>query len=172
MIVEVTLDNEKTEKIKVSRDNGKFYVTFIDRKDPQPFEANFEECGQFYSVIIENKPYLVKFVEEGSLFTITSGQYTSKVFAENQEKKVRRQLRETYSVKVKGIETRIPGKIINVMVKNGQNVKKGEELFILEAMKMENRIFAPRDGVVKEVFVKSGDILSIGNKLLSFEESN
>lgn len=172
MIVEVKLDNEKTERIKVSRENGKFFVTFVDRVDPKPFEANFEECGQFYSVIIENRPYLVKFVEEENIFTVTSGPYTSKVLAENQEKRMRRELRKTFSVKVNIIETRIPGKIINVMTKPGQSVKKGDELFILEAMKMENRVFAPRDGVVKEVYVKNGDILSIGNKLMAFEETN
>ena len=106
------------------------------------------------------------------MFTITSGPYTSKMFAENQEKRSRRELRETFTVKVNSIETRIPGKIINVMAKPGQTVKKGDELFILEAMKMENRVFAPRDGVVKDVFVKNGDILSIGNKLMSFEDIN
>ena len=171
MIVEVKLNNDRMERIKVSRDDGKFFVTFIDRPDPKAFEANFKECGQFYSVIIENKPYLVKFVEEGNIFTVTSGPYTSKVLAENQEKRVRRELRKTFSVKVNEIETRIPGKIIDVMAKPGQTVKKGDELFILEAMKMENRVFAPRDGVVKEVHVKNGDILSIGNKLMSFEDT-
>jgi biotin carboxyl carrier protein len=172
MIVELKLDNETTERIKVAREKGKFFVTFIDRDDPKPFEANFEECGQFYSIIIENKPYLVKFVQEENIFTVTSGPYTSKMFAENQEKKARRELRETFTVKVNSIETRIPGKIIDVMAKAGQTVKKGDELFILEAMKMENRVFAPRDGVIKDVFVKNGDILSIGNKLMSFEDIN
>jgi len=172
MIVEVKLDNEVTERIKVTREDGKFFVTFVDRNDPKPFEANFEECGQFYSVIIENKPYLVKFVEEGNIFNVTSGAYTSQMFAENQEKKVRRELRETFTVKVNSIVTKIPGKIIDVMAKPGQIVKKGDELFILEAMKMENRVFAPRDGVIKEVFVKNGQILSIGNKLMSFEDIN
>ena len=172
MIVEVKLDNDRTERVRVSRDNGKFFVTYVDRTDAKPFEANFEECGQFYSIIIENKPYLVKFVEEGNLFTVTSGPYTSKMFAENQEKKARRELRETFTARVNSMETRIPGKIMNVMIKPGQSVKKGEDLFILEAMKMENRIFAPRDGVVKDVYVKNGDILSIGNKLMSFEDIN
>ena len=172
MIAELRLDNEKAERIKVAREDGKFFVTFVDRENPAPFEANFEECGQFYSVIIENKPYLVKFVEEGNVFTITSGPYTSQMFAENQEKKARRELRETFTVKVNSIETKIPGKIIDVMTKPGDIVKKGDELFILEAMKMLNRVFAPRDGIVKEIFVKKGDVLSIGNKLMSFEDIN
>jgi biotin carboxyl carrier protein len=171
MIIEVKLNDDKLEKVRITKDAGKFFVSFLDRNDTKPFEANFEECGAFYSIIIENKPYLVKFVEEGNLHTVTSGMYTSTVEAENQEKKMRKGLRETFSVKVETMETRIPGKMIDVMVKAGQSVKKGDELFILEAMKMENRIFAPHDGVIKEILVKKGDILSIGNKLLTFQDT-
>jgi len=172
MIVEIKLGNDKKERIRVTKDADRFFVSFLDRKDPTPFVANFEECGEFYSIIIENKPHIVKFVEEGHLYTVTSGAHTAKVEAENQERRMRREIRETFSVKVNVMETRIPGKIIDVMVKPGQEVKKNDELFILEAMKMENRIFAPRDGVIKEVLVKKGDILSIGNKLLTFEHVN
>lgn len=172
MIVEITLGKEKTERVKISKENNKFFLSFIDRKNSSPVEANFEECGEFYSIIIENKPYLVKFVEEGNLYTVTSGTYTSKIEAEDQEKRIRREIRETYSVKVNFMETRIPGRIMDVMVEKGQVVKKGDELFVLEAMKMENRIFAPRDGVIKDVMVKKGDILAIGHKLLVFEDIN
>ena len=169
MVIEVKLNNDKTERVKVTKNNDKFFVSFLDRKDTTPFEANFEECGQLYSVIIENKPFLVKFVEDGNMHTVTAGSYTSNVEAENQERKVRRELRETFSVKVNTMETKIPGKIIDVLVKPGQTVTKGEELFILEAMKMENRIFSPRDGIIKEITVKKGDILPAGSKLLVFE---
>jgi glutaconyl-CoA/methylmalonyl-CoA decarboxylase subunit gamma len=172
MIVEVKLDNNKLERVKVSKENDKFFLKFLDRADPKPVETNFEECGEFYSIIIENKPYLVKFVEEGNLFTVTTGPYTSIVEAEDQEKKIRRQIRETFSVKTNLMVTKIPGRIMDVLVKEGQVVKKGDDLFILEAMKMENRIFAPRDGVIKEILVKKDDILSTGNKLLSFEDVN
>ena len=81
MIVEMSLDNEKKEKVKVIKEGDKFYLSFIERKDPTPIEVNFEECGEFYSIVIENKPYLIKFVEEGNLYTVTSGVYTSKIEA-------------------------------------------------------------------------------------------
>lgn len=48
----------------------------------------------------------------------------------------------------------IPGTIIDVYVKNGQKVKKGETLLILEAMKMQNQILMPFDGKIKQVYVK------------------
>ncbi len=50
----------------------------------------------------------------------------------------------------------MPGNILDVRISVGQAVKKGEILFILEAMKMENDIVAPEDGVVKQVLVQKG----------------
>ena len=50
----------------------------------------------------------------------------------------------------------MPGNILSVNVSSGQSVKAGQVLFILEAMKMENEIVAPRDGVIKQVVVVKG----------------
>lgn len=57
------------------------------------------------------------------------------------------------------------GTILSVNVKNGDAVKKGDVLFILEAMKMENEIMAPNDGVVTSVCVANGDTVSNGTVL-------
>lgn len=50
----------------------------------------------------------------------------------------------------------MPGSILAVNVSNGQSVRAGEVLLILEAMKMENDIVAPCDGIVKQVLVTKG----------------
>ena len=57
---------------------------------------------------------------------------------------------------VKDIKAPMPGLILEVNVVPGQEVKEGSYLLVLEAMKMENTLMAPRDGVVKEVAVKKG----------------
>ncbi|HEY8363352.1 MAG TPA: DUF2118 domain-containing protein [Tissierellaceae bacterium] len=64
------------------------------------------------------------------------------------------------------IEAPMPGNILKVMVKPGDKVKAGELLLILEAMKMENEILAPRDGVVVSVNTKEGATVSTGDKLV------
>lgn len=51
----------------------------------------------------------------------------------------------------------MPGTVLDVQVKAGQQISKGDVLIILEAMKMENEIMAPQDGVVTSVAVKKGD---------------
>jgi 3-methylcrotonyl-CoA carboxylase alpha subunit len=63
----------------------------------------------------------------------------------------------------------MPGKIIAVMVKIGDDVKKGTPLVILEAMKMEHTIVAPVDGIVSQVHFKVGEQVSDGDALLAFE---
>ena len=51
----------------------------------------------------------------------------------------------------------MPGTILDIDAKVGDKVKAGDYLLILEAMKMKNRIFSERDGVIKKVHVKAGD---------------
>lgn len=51
----------------------------------------------------------------------------------------------------------MPGNILAVNVSAGQAVKKGDVMFILEAMKMENEIVAPNDGTVKQILVQKGN---------------
>ncbi|NMW84569.1 pyruvate carboxylase [Peptoniphilus sp. AGMB00490] len=63
----------------------------------------------------------------------------------------------------------IPGKIVKVLVKEGDEIKKGDKLFIAEAMKMETNIVANIHGKVANVFVKEGDMVESGELLLSFE---
>ncbi|MBP3312901.1 MAG: acetyl-CoA carboxylase biotin carboxyl carrier protein subunit, partial [Butyricicoccus sp.] len=59
----------------------------------------------------------------------------------------------------------MPGTILDVRCSNGQAVKKGDVLFILEAMKMENEIFAPKDGTVTSVCTSKGAAVDTGATL-------
>ncbi|MBO5092330.1 MAG: biotin/lipoyl-binding protein [Clostridia bacterium] len=61
----------------------------------------------------------------------------------------------------------MPGTILKVNVSNGQAVKKGDVLMVLEAMKMENEILAPNDGTVSSVNVAQGATVESGTVLCS-----
>ena len=60
----------------------------------------------------------------------------------------------------------MPGTIVKLPVQAGQAVKSGDLLCVFEAMKMENEIFAPRDGVVKSVLLKEGSSVNSGDTVL------
>jgi len=63
------------------------------------------------------------------------------------------------------ISAPMPGKILKVLVQPGAQVKNGQNIMVLEAMKMENEILSPSDGVVREVKVKEGDNVNTGDTL-------
>lgn len=72
------------------------------------------------------------------------------------------------SAKVSEIKAPMPGLVLKVFVSEGTEVKKGDNLFVLEAMKMENIIKAPADVTVKTVKIKPGDKVEKGQILLMF----
>lgn len=63
----------------------------------------------------------------------------------------------------------MPGLLIRVAVREGDEVKAGEELAVVEAMKMENVLRAARDGVVRTVHAAAGDSLAVDQSILEFE---
>ena len=72
------------------------------------------------------------------------------------------------STKISELKAPMPGLVLKVMVNVGDEVKKGDNLFILEAMKMENIIKSPADVVVKTVKIKPADKVEKGQVLLQF----
>ncbi len=58
------------------------------------------------------------------------------------------------------ITSPVSGKVVNIKVSRGQEVKEGDVILVIEAMKMENEIHSPVDGVVEEIFVKVGELVN------------
>lgn len=68
--------------------------------------------------------------------------------------------------KAESINAPMPGLILSIMVEEGQAIKKGEPVLILEAMKMENIFKAPEDAVVKSIKIKAGQAVEKGAVLI------
>jgi 3-methylcrotonyl-CoA carboxylase alpha subunit len=64
------------------------------------------------------------------------------------------------------LTTPLPGVVVAVSTKVGQSVKAGDILMVIEAMKMEHSIRAPRDGIVKVIHFRHGDRVPEGSQLL------
>ncbi|MBT8295335.1 MAG: acetyl-CoA carboxylase biotin carboxyl carrier protein subunit [Gramella sp.] len=73
------------------------------------------------------------------------------------------------SQQINDIKAPMPGLILEVNVKEGDEVKEGDYLLVLEAMKMENTLTAPRDGVVKSVTVEKRDTVEKNQLLIEME---
>jgi biotin carboxyl carrier protein len=72
------------------------------------------------------------------------------------------------TAKVNDIKAPMPGLIIEIQIKEGDEVKKGDPIMILEAMKMENILKSPGDGIVKSIKVKKGDSVEKNHILVLF----
>ncbi|WP_406683995.1 acetyl-CoA carboxylase biotin carboxyl carrier protein subunit [Seonamhaeicola sp. MEBiC1930] len=70
---------------------------------------------------------------------------------------------------VNSIKAPMPGLILEVNVEVGQKVKEDDALLILEAMKMENVITSPRDGIIKSISAVMGDAVEKNHLLIEFE---
>lgn len=64
------------------------------------------------------------------------------------------------------VSSPLPGNVLAIEVNPGEAVKAGQVLVLIEAMKMENEIVAPCDGVVKQILVNKGAVVATGDKLL------
>lgn len=71
-----------------------------------------------------------------------------------------------------GLLTQMPGKVVKILVKPGEEVAKGQTLLVLEAMKMENEIKSGIDGVIKNILVKEGDALEQGVLMIEVDKKS
>lgn len=69
----------------------------------------------------------------------------------------------------KKVTAPMPGNVIKVLVAPGDEVKKGQKLLVFEAMKMENDLTSPADGVVAEVNTSEGAVMAAGELLVVIE---
>lgn len=71
--------------------------------------------------------------------------------------------------KLSEIKAPMPGLVLDIMVKEGDQLQEGDSIMILEAMKMENVIKAPGDMIIKEVLIKKGDAVDKNQLLINLD---
>ena len=130
--------------------------------------------GNVYKVIINNIEETVAEVEvNGTPYKVEMDKPTKK-----QVVTIKRPIQTTTAPIIKpqqvstgaaALRSPLPGIILNIAVKAGDPIKKGQKVLILEAMKMENVINSDRDGVVKEIKVNQGDSVLEGADLVIIE---
>ena len=135
--------------------------------DEQRHAASIESTGgpAVYSLIVDNSSYEVHVEErEGGYRVLLLGQlYDVRVEDEGAHRVgAARKERQPSGDEDMTIKSPIPGLIFDVPVKEGQEVEQGEILVIVEAMKMENELRAPRDAVVQKRHVAPGDSVDKG----------
>ncbi len=147
-------------------------VTVGDRT----FRVRSEGRGPLKTVYVDEQPFRVELPVEataGDLRVLVDAQYRDvRIESGARIAAPRAAARQASSAKPSpaavpgGIPAAMAGRVLKLAVETGQAVKSGDLLLIFEAMKMENEIKAPHDGVIQEISVKVGDRVSGGDLLL------
>src|SRR3990172_6966154 len=111
--------------------------------DNRSFEVDVGISEDEYGVLVDGRNYRIQLVDERRL---RLGGVQSGIQPQGRQK----------------VSVPMPGKVIAVLVGEGERVEKGQGLVIVEAMKMENEVRSPVAGEVREVRVKPGDVLEAG----------
>jgi biotin carboxyl carrier protein len=146
-----------------NKENNKEEKFSIPHKD-------FAEADGVISFLFQNHSYLVDAVDNGTNYEVyTRGSFRSvKIF--NDEMLLHESLKSGKAMSGDtGLASGMPGKIIKVLVSEGDEVDEGTPLLIMEAMKMENEMKATGPAKVKKILVKPGDNVETGASLIQYE---
>ena len=154
------------QEVKLSLEGHEYSVRYKSLKDGNFFSAEseiirmFDWYEDFIDVEISNDRYRSKITMDDDLLLIQTykGNLLFKIlpkFNISQEEAIKG-----------GLTAPMPGKVVEIKIKKGSNIKKGDTLVILEAMKMEHKVLAPDNGKIKEVLIKENDQVENGQTLV------
>lgn len=130
-------------------------------------------ANQEYHLLLNDRSYnilLVKadYAEKKLVVKVNGKKYTLDVKDKYDELLHNLGLDNIAAKKINDVKAPMPGMVLNILVGEGQQVKKGDSLLVLEAMKMENVIKSPTDGVIKKVVATKGNAVEKNQLLIQF----
>ncbi len=159
-----TINKDKSVSLELSGEktlvNGKTYEHQLIQKKSHE-----------YQLLTNGKSHEVRILSvEGSQIWMLVDDYELKVEAKNELDLMMKKLGVATGSAMDSSEVLapMPGTILDIMVAPEQEVKKGDSLLVLNAMKMENVIKAPGDGIVKDIRVSPGENVNKNQVLISF----
>ncbi len=164
MRLTATMDG-RSHEITVERRDGRFVV--VADGVERILEARKLE-GDFYSIVVEGRSYEVSVEPTDGGYHVRRGAACRTVRLADPSRKGREDLR-AHGRGPEKVSSVMPGKVVRVMVGAGDEVARGQGLVVVEAMKMENEIAAPRAGKVASVHVEPGEPVEVGAVLVVLE---
>jgi biotin carboxyl carrier protein len=166
-MLKVKVNNKKEHTIVVG--NGSSGV--IDDKEFSWDVIEVKE-GSFH-VIKDQRSYSVEVIkadttEKSFIISVNGNKYQLSVKDKFDELLKTLGMDNLNASKVNEIKAPMPGLVLDIRVEEGQEVKKGDPILVLEAMKMENILKSPTDGVIKKINVKKGLAVEKNQVLINF----
>ncbi|MGO9065275.1 MAG: biotin/lipoyl-containing protein [Myxococcaceae bacterium] len=142
----LTVDGQRHEVDALALEHGAVSLLL----DGQVYDVEFDDVGQEVQVLVRGDAFCVDVADERAL-RLRAGAAAFQV-----EGKVT-------------LAAPMPGKVVRLLVKQGEAVQEGQGLVVVEAMKMENELKSPKAGTVTEVFAQEGRTVEAHAKLLTVE---
>jgi len=161
-------DGNQRFEVRLRRDEkNEFYVVIKNQDDDEQeiqVTAKVLGSGQF-QFTLENIIYKCSVAKDGDVrfIHIDGADYEIRKIPEFEE-----ELEETEDEG--SLSSPMPGRIVKLLVKPGSKIKKGQDLLVVEAMKMENKVVSPFDGIVIEIFFSEGDQIEANVPLMEIEQ--
>lgn len=130
--------------------------------------------GNKYHVLLHNKSYDVEVIElnknnKACTIKVNSNIYCLEIKDQYDELLHTLGLDTLLAAKVLELKAPMPGLVLKLLVNEGDEVRKGDSLIVLEAMKMENIIKCPADVIIKNIRVKASDKVEKNQVMITFE---
>lgn len=157
------LEDRRFWKISL-QEEGQPWVHYEINKD------DYKHSESYFSFLFKGSSYLVDVVGKDTEYTVFTRNSFRAVKIYNEEMILHESLKAGGGLGGdKELRCGMPGKIIEIFVKEGDIIKANKPLMIMEAMKMENEMRATHDVKIKEICVKQGDSVEAGSVLIKFE---
>lgn len=147
---------EQTHKLQVEHKDGKYLI----KRDGKEFDVDCQPISEnCLSLVVGERAYTAFIAEdEGKKYISVQGEQFC--VEEAKAESGARSIAESATLNgIPTIASPMPGKVVKILVGEGDKVEKGQGLVIVEAMKMENEIRSPSAGVVKKINFKEGDLV-------------
>jgi biotin carboxyl carrier protein len=150
--------------VTIERQNG----THVVEVDGERFEVDSRKLeADFYSILIGGRSYEVSVEATRDGYHVRHGATQQLVTLSDPGRKAREE--RTAALGIAEILSDMPGKIVRVLVDEGDTVDEGQGLVVVEAMKMENEVTAPRAGRVDSIEVQPNQTVEGGTRLLTIK---
>jgi propionyl-CoA carboxylase alpha chain len=162
--------NETEYRLEVTRANGTIEVAFRDGGHVHKLHSDWKPGDPVWSGTVDGKPVTVQIspVANGFDLAFRGAQARAFVYTESEAAYARLMPVKKAADTGKSLLCPMPGLVVSIAVAEGQEVKVGETLAVVEAMKMENVLRAERDGTVKKIHAKKGDSLAVDAVIMEF----
>ena len=161
--------NDRIAKVELLKEDGNLIEVLVDGKK---YEIDIVQAEAGYSILYKNKSYNVEIIEGENSKEFTVNTLYKSFDVDIVDAEYRYQQNRKKSKDIEGsniISSPMPGRIVKILVKVGQEVVAGETVIVVSAMKMESEYKASKNCKIKHIHVKDGEIVAGHQPLVTVE---